>query len=283
MTDVVIVTRNSPESIELAKWTQNYVEKSGIALRAYIDLTPGPPDKEMPPKDLNPKVIISLGGDGTILYAARRWAMKGHPILGVNLGHLGFLAEVDPPHYESLLAAFLEGKAAIEKRSCLEVTVQRQEHLVASIPFLNDVVINKGSLARILSLEVKIDDSRPLSYRADGLIVATTTGSTAYNLSAGGPVVHHSLEAMVITPICPFTLSSRSLVLPLSSKVEVVVQPKSHSVYLTTDGQESFALNAFDQVLVKCSPITVSLVKNPHKSYMASLQQKMGLFQKDTR
>jgi NAD+ kinase len=231
--------------------------------------------------DFDPEFVVSLGGDGTILYAARRWALNGSPILGVNLGTLGFLAEVEPNHYEEILKDSLEGKAILEERSCLLTKVYRDEVLVNSVPIINDAVINKGAFNRILNLRLSVDGSKSWSYRADGLIIATTTGSTAYNLSAGGPVVHPTMSAFVVTPICPFALSGRSLVLPLSSRIEVVVEESLPEVFLTADGQSSFKLKTNDRVVTQKSPYVVKLVKNPHREYLDTLQLKLGLFQKE--
>jgi NAD+ kinase len=167
------------------------------------------------------------------------------------------------------------------ERGLLDVEVSRGGEPVFSAPVINDVVVDKGAPARILNLRLSVDGSRSWSYRADGVILSTTTGSTAYNLSAGGPVVHHSLPAMVLTPVCPFTLSSRALVLPLTSRIEITVEESAPTVFLTVDGQMSCELATDDRVTAVRSDSVVRLVKNPHREYLDTLQLKLGLFQKE--
>jgi NAD+ kinase len=286
MRDVVIVARNTPEALELAEWTGDYIERTRPGkTRTLLDISEYNQDllesQAHIPVNFEPELIVSIGGDGTILYASRCWALNGSPILGVNMGRLGFLAEVEKSRFEEMLELTLENKAPVEERSCLSVSVHREGSKLTSIPFLNDAVIHKGGLARILNIRLSVDNSQGWSYRADGLIVATTTGSTAYNLSAGGPVLYPSLEAFVLTPICPFALSSRSLVLPLDSRIEIVVEQNTSAVNLTTDGQSGLSLKTDDKVTVERSPHVVKLIKNPHNRYLDNLQRKLGLFQKN--
>jgi NAD+ kinase len=278
--EVVVVARNIPRAIELAGWTQTYIHNNHKGTEVFLDLNPPQAEKTVELMDVRPGLVISIGGDGTILRASRRWGFDGTPILGVNMGNLGFLAEVDPKMYEDLLRLALSGQAELEERSCLDVRVTRDGAAMSDTPVLNDAVINKGALSRILNLTLRVDGSSTWSYRADGVIISTTTGSTAYNLSAGGPVLHPALPAFAVTPICPFTLASRSLVLPLESEIEVMIEPNTPSVYLTTDGQRARPLVEGDLVTARRSKSVVRLVKNPNRAYLDTLQLKLGLFKK---
>jgi NAD+ kinase len=282
MRDIVISSRGTPESRELSEWTVGFLKEFTPAVdRVHIDWAYPGAEEDPVPDDLDPCLIISLGGDGTLLHAARRWGLSGTPILGVNMGRLGFLAEVERSRYPDLLVPALKGEAVCEERLLLDVEVVRDEVTVFKAPVLNDAVITKGVPARLLTLGLVMDSSRSWSYRADGLILATTTGSTAYNLSAGGPVVYPSLPVFVVTPVCPFTLSSRSLVLPMTSRIEISVDDSAPGVSLTIDGQITSALKQGDKVNAMRSDSIVRLVKNPHREYLDTLQLKLGLFQKD--
>jgi NAD+ kinase len=278
--EVVIVARNIPRALELAGWTEDYIKKNFGNFQVRLDLNPPHSESVSETDGPRPGLVISIGGDGTILRASRRWGFDGTPILGVNMGNLGFLAEVEPKRFEDLLFLALSGKADLEERCCLDIEVARDGEPLSVTPVLNDAVINKGALARILNLKLRVDGSSSWCYRADGVIISTTTGSTAYNLSAGGPVLHPTLPAFVVTPICPFTLSSRPLVLPLSSTIEVCIEPNTPSVYLTTDGQRARPLVEGDRVTARVSRSVVRLVKNPHRAYLDTLQLKLGLFQR---
>ncbi|MDR2353817.1 MAG: NAD(+)/NADH kinase [Deltaproteobacteria bacterium] len=280
MQKIVLVVRAIPSALELANWTRDFFQRNHPEITELLwDIKPPLPGVQSPtssPTDL----VISLGGDGTFLYASRRWGHFGAPILGVNLGHLGFLAEVEPKNYEALLKLTLSGQAKIVERDCLAVTVTRESHTSPPSIASNDVVICKGALAKILNLKVSVDSSKTWNYRADGLIISTTSGSTAYNLSAGGPVVHPSLAALVITPICPFSLSCRSLVLPMSSRIEVKVGASIPETFLTIDGQEDGQqLASEDVVTVVSSSSRIKIIQNPHHDYLDALQLKLGLFQ----
>ncbi|MDR3153738.1 MAG: NAD(+)/NADH kinase [Deltaproteobacteria bacterium] len=282
MRDIVIAVRDTPEPLKLAEWTVEFLQGFTPGPRkVLVDRSPLTVPPASRPEDVFPYLVISLGGDGTLLQAARRWGLSGTPILGVNMGTLGFLAEVECARYRDLLIPALKGEAALEERRLLDITVSRDGETVFSAPVLNDAVVDKGAPSRILNLRLSVDGSKAWSYRADGVILSTTTGSTAYNLSAGGPVVHPSLPALVVTPICPFTLSSRSLVLPLDSRIEVAIDESAPSIFLTVDGQMTFQLAAGDSVIAVRSDSAVRLVKNPHREYLDTLQLKLGLFQKD--
>jgi len=221
-------------------------------------------------------LIVVLGGDGTLLYAARAVSKSGAPLLGVNLGGLGFLTEIGLMDLYPTMEKVLAGDFTAEARMMLEVSVERSGRSIAEYTVLNDAVINKAALARILDLKVKIDGKPLTAYRADGLIISTPTGSTAYNLSAGGPIVYPAHESILLTPICPFTLSNRPLILPETAKIQVEVDPKASDMLLTADGQAFCSLEPGDTVIAKRARNRISLIKNPYKDYFEILKTKLG-------
>ncbi|MFH1139097.1 MAG: NAD(+)/NADH kinase [Pseudomonadota bacterium] len=219
---------------------------------------------------------VVLGGDGTLLFAARTMGRYGAPLLGVNMGGLGFLTEISLSDLYPTLEKVLAGKFEVQPRMTLEVEVRQAGLVRTSQRVLNDVVINKGAFARILDFKVKVDKLNLSSYRADGLIISTPTGSTAYNLAAGGPIVHPAHESIILTPICPFTLSNRSLILPRDVTVEIAVSREPTDVLLTSDGQVLCPLEPEDVVVVRRSERSINLVKNPYKDYFEILRTKLG-------
>lgn len=220
-------------------------------------------------------LLIVLGGDGTLLAAARVAAPCGVPILPVNLGGLGFLTSVTLEELYPALEHVLEGRHRISERVMLAVELLRGGQVVERQRALNDVVINKGALARMVDLDLHIDGAYVCKYRADGLIVSTPTGSTAYSLSAGGPIVYPAVDAFVITPICPHTLSDRPLVVPDSVTVEVDFEGSDEPVYLTVDGQIGIELRGGDRVRVTKAPEKLKLVRAPKKTYYELLRSKL--------
>ena len=222
------------------------------------------------------EMLIVLGGDGTMLSVARHVDGLQVPILGVNLGSLGFLTEVTLTELYPALEEVLNGKYEIEERLTLVAHIHRSGKRVAEYVVLNDVVINKGALARIVELEAYVDGKYVTSYRADGLIISTPTGSTAHSLAAGGPIIHPTLPALLVNPICPFTISNRALVLPESARIEVVLTTPDEDVHVTLDGQVGFPLQHCDVVEVKKSPHTLRLIKAHQKDFFHLLRSKLG-------
>jgi NAD+ kinase len=223
----------------------------------------------------NVELLIVLGGDGTLLSAAR--ALKGHkvPILAVNLGGLGFLTSVTREELYPVLEQVLAGKQQISERMMLNAQTIRDGAPAEQQIALNDAVINKAALARMLDFDVYVDRAQVGRYRADGLIVATPTGSTAYSLAAGGPIVHPHLDAFVITPICPHMLTNRPLVIPDTSHVEIDIAAAEEPVYLTLDGQVGFQLLPNDRVAICKSSSRVYFVQSPQKTYYEVLRSKL--------
>ena len=220
-------------------------------------------------------LVVVLGGDGTLLKAARLYGHQEAPILGVNLGGLGFLTEISLDELRLLFERILQGDYQTENRMVLTAGIIREGEVHPVIPFLNDVVINKGAVARIIDLETSIGGQFLTSYRGDGLIVATPTGSTAYNLSAGGPILHPALKTILLTPICPFTLTNRPIILQDDAVIDIRLGTKASEVWLTFDGQVGYPLNAGDLVRVQKAVKSIRLIKTPFKNYFEILRTKL--------
>jgi NAD+ kinase len=206
-------------------------------------------------------LVVVLGGDGTLLSAVRATAATDAPLLGVNLGSLGFLTDVPLSSLFSMLDLVAQGQAPIEQRSLMQCDLLRGERILGSYKAFNDVVVNKTALARLNNYDLFVDKSFVSSYRADGMIVATPTGSTAYSLSAGGPVVMPTVNAFVITPVAPHSLTHRPLVVPDSAVVEILLRSDEEVAYLSLDGQPGFDLKDGDRVRCRRSEHKISLFR----------------------
>jgi len=219
-------------------------------------------------------LIVVLGGDGTLL-SVTRGKLGGTPVLGINMGFLGFLTEHSAEELFPMLDAVLEGRVDIQRRERLAVTVETPHDDSVTRFVLNDAVVTKSALARVITLAVHVDGRLVSRFRADGLIVATPTGSTAYSLSAGGPILYPTLDVLVVTPICPHTLTNRPIVLSLDSVVEVRLESQSEEVYLTLDGQEGFPLTTNDLVRIRKCDEPVLLIEHPRRTYFQVLHRKL--------
>ncbi len=237
-----------------------------------LDFKGGLPRAQIPARA---DLIVVLGGDGTLLATARLLENRPVPILAVNLGSLGFLTEITLDEMYGALEAVLADRHRIEVRRQLAGEVERQGQVVARYLALNDIVLHKASLARILDFDVTIDGRFVSRIRADGLIVSTPTGSTAYSLSAGGPILLPSVEAMVVTPIAPHMLTNRPLVIPGNSVVEVVAASPGEHAYVTADGQEGEELDTGSRVRLRVSDRQVQLVTSPNRDYFQVLRSKL--------
>jgi NAD+ kinase len=223
-------------------------------------------------------LIVVLGGDGTLLATARRIAIAGVDVavLAVNFGSLGFLTETTLPELYAALERVVAGTAAVETRTMLHMRIVRDGVVRHETPVLNDVVVNRGPMSRMTDLSVHVDDVFVARFKADGLIVATATGSTAYNLSAGGPIVHPYVDAIVLTPIAPHTLTNRPVVLPATSAL--TIQPiiaGGEDIFVTADGQKGYPLSAADFVAVGRADRVLRLVRSTERSYFGVLRQKL--------
>lgn len=222
----------------------------------------------------DPKFVVVLGGDGTLLAAARAVAKAGIPVLGVNLGSLGFLTEVPLSELYPTLEAMDQGRCGTEQRSMLSCQLLREGKCVAHYHALNDVVVNKSSIARLADFDLFIDQDFVSNYKADGLIVATPTGSTAYSLAAGGPILMPSVEGFVITPVSPHALTHRPLVVRDSVEISIVVKAAEEHAFLSVDGQVGMPLNDGDRVTCKKSQHKVQLLRMK-KTFFDVLRTKL--------
>jgi NAD+ kinase len=223
----------------------------------------------------NSQLLLVLGGDGTLLAAARVAAPLDIPILPINMGSLGFLTSFKLEEMYPALEETLAGRLPSSERVMLDVELEREGRVIERQTVLNEAVINKGALARMIDLELLIDGEFVCRYRVDGLIVATPTGSTAYSLSAGGPIVHPSVESWVITPICPHTLSDRPVVIRDSSQVEIDLSAGTESVFLTLDGQTGIPMQSADKVRMTRAAARLKLIQPQKKSYFEILHSKL--------
>ncbi|MEM5788250.1 MAG: NAD(+)/NADH kinase [Syntrophobacteraceae bacterium] len=221
------------------------------------------------------ETIIVVGGDGTFLSVARSIENRPIPIIGINLGGLGFLTEISTESCFRQLSKILEGNYEIEERMRLRVSVHRQGREIFSHRVLNDAVINKGALARIIDLEITIEGHLLTHYRGDGLIISTPTGSTAYNLAAGGPIVFPTAQAIIITPICPFTLTNRPIIFPANVSVRVQLAEPATDVTLTCDGQVGCLIDVADHLSISASAVPLMLIKAPDVDHFDTLRSKL--------
>ncbi|ROQ91124.1 NAD(+)/NADH kinase [Desulfosoma caldarium] len=272
---LIIYKKGRNDAAVLAQELVAWLNAKGYAAKARENLSDTKTLTPPPPLPMDADAVVVLGGDGTLLSVARQVADRDIPIVGVNLGGLGFLTEISREHCFQDLDRVLSGAYDIEERMRLRVALERQGREVFVQTVLNDAVINKGALARIVDLDTHIDGRYLTHYRADGLIVATPTGSTAYNLSAGGPIVYPTAQAVILTPICPFALSNRPIILPASSRIQVQLDDKAQDVTLTCDGQVGQRLAPNDTIAVVMSPHSLKLIKPASTDYFDILRTKL--------
>jgi len=220
-------------------------------------------------------LIIVLGGDGTMISTARKIGNAEVLVLGVNYGSLGYLTDFRIEEMFPAIEAIFDGEYEIDSRVMLHAEHWRDGKMLAKGRVLNDVVINKSALARIIEIEVSLNKLSVNSFRADGLIVSTPTGSTAYNLSAGGPIIYPSMNAVVLTPICPFTLTNRPIVVPDDAQIELKLDNQNEGVVLTLDGQIGYPMKTLDCVRIRKSSTTFNLVQPPNRNYFDVLRNKL--------
>jgi len=267
----IVVKQYHDEALRTAHELTEWLEKRGI------DPTGGPYSETHEEQVFDPTVdlVVVLGGDGTMISTARLVDEHDPLVLGINYGSLGYLTEFRIEEMVPALEMVLTGEYEVDHRVMLKADHVRDGEVIASGRVLNDVVINKAALARIIEIEVKLDELFVNSFRSDGLIVATPTGSTAYNLSAGGPIIYPSMNAIVVTPICPFTLSNRPIVVPDEAEIELRLLNENEGVVLTLDGQTGYTMKADDRVLICKSSTTFNLVRPANRNYFDVLRNKL--------
>jgi NAD+ kinase len=253
-------------------------KEEGLTLYAEAELQPLIPSAAPLTAAVCPELdlLLTLGGDGTLLRGARLVALDAVPVLGINLGHLGFLTAAMPDELEAAIRAFLAGDYTLDARMALAIEAVREDGARSgSYVALNDAVLHKGGAARVIRLKVTAWEESVGTYSADGIILATPTGSTAYSLSAGGPIVHPTVDCIVATPISPHTLSFRPLVLPADETITVEVLGPSEELVLTIDGQESERLAPGSRVVIRRAPDPVRLVRFTGQTFFSTLRRKL--------
>ena len=275
----IIANLYKEKSLEYALELRDWLAKRGLEVfleKGIAERTgeAGRFDKEA----LAPMVDMAVvfGGDGTLLMAARSLRKCSVPILGVNLGGFGFLTVVNLQELNSDLEMVLQGNYRIEKRMMLDASISREGRQIEEYTVLNDAVISRGKLCRLLDLETLVDDQYMTTYKADGLIVSTPTGSTAYSLSAGGPIICPQLDSIIVNPICPHTLTNRPVILPQDAVVKISTWSREGFPTLTLDGQISCRLEPADIVAVRKSRFYTNLIMSPHRDYLEILRTKLG-------
>ncbi len=277
MKKIGIVVKDDTEAKKKADELKQWLRSKNIDIVSKENLPPTrrieDKDSSSAPSDLF--CVFVLGGDGTFLSAVR-WIGDQHiPILGVKFGEVGFLAETAEDSFFSAVEAVLDNRFLTESRMRLLVKVSRKEKELVCETVLNDIVINKGALARLAHIETYIDDHYLTTYSADGLIVATPTGSTAYSLAAGGPIIHPAVPGILMTPICPFTLTNRPLIIPDSACIKIRLEKKSSDIMLTFDGQAGLKINEEHTIIIRKSLYPVKMITLPEQHYFDVLKAKL--------
>lgn len=280
----IVLKPHQPQALKTICELTIWLGQRGIELvggpqieRERIEHETGCAVHEVEPEDLAgaADLVLVLGGDGTMIATSRMIGDVEVPVLGVNYGGLGYLTEFRIEELYDALEMILAGNFRLDKRVMLAVELHRGDEILNRNRVLNDVVINKSALARIIEIEAYLNQQYVSSFRADGLIVSTPTGSTAYNLSAGGPLIFPSMNAVVITPICPFTLSNRPLVVPDDAVIELLMKTANEEVALTLDGQVGFPLTVNDRVVIRKSRTTFNLIQPSTRNYFDVLRDKL--------
>jgi NAD+ kinase len=272
-----IVIKADPEAKKTARELENWLRSRNVDVVRKEDFRPGrritDSDKSLAPSDLF--CVFVLGGDGTFLSAVRWIDNQNIPIIGVKFGEVGFLAETAEGDLFSAAEYILNRKFVTQSRMRLVVEVYRKDTEIVREAVLNDIVINKGALARLAHIETYINDHYMTTYSADGLIVATPTGSTAYSLAAGGPIIHPAVPGILITPICPFTLTNRPLVVPESARIKIRLAKEPADIVLTFDGQAGLELDQEDTIVIRKGPHPVNMITMPGQHYIDVLKAKL--------
>lgn len=272
----LVAKYHEPKAAQMVRWLIPWLKKRGIKVLVENGVVRGAAHscskKEMAARA---DLIISLGGDGTLLNIAPLVERPEVPILGVNLGGLGFITEVAVDELEAVLSKTMDGDYEVEKRMTLEIRVIRKKARQHKFRVLNDAVIAKGARSRIIDLETYVGDDYLCTYRADGLIISTPTGSTAYSLAAAGPILEPTLGAILLAPICPHTLTNRPIVVPSNATIRVTLRSFGDTVILIPDGQQGMRLNNGDQMEARDYGMPVSLIKLPSRSYYEILREKL--------
>lgn len=272
---LLVANLDKPVAGPLCEEIRSFLEKSGITVVVFA--FQGQASK-LPVEEFD--LAICLGGDGTVLFCARLLAPAGVPILPINLGRFGFITEISPGQWKTALRSWCNGELEISNRMLLSVSVERKGRRIGEFTGLNDVVISSGGTSkavRIIHLTVRNSTDIVARYRADGLIISTPTGSTGYSVAAGGPILHPELDAMLMSPICPFTLNNRPLVFPGSEELRILVNEyEREDLILTVDGQVLFHIRPDDFITVRRCDWSAAIVRSGERSFYEVLRRKLG-------
>jgi NAD+ kinase len=274
----IVAKRNDPAALQAAREVHDWLAARNLEVLVEKGSLPeGHPLGGVDGAELGARaeLLVVLGGDGTLIHAAGLVSERQVPLFGVNLGTLGFLVEIELAEVYRALEPVLAGDYQIEERMRLWVRLRRGRDELVSCHVVNDAVITKGALARIIDFEVTVDGHHLTIYNADGIIISTPTGSTAYNLAAGGPVLHPMVRGIIVTPICPHTLTLRPLVVPDQRTCRVRILGPHGRVFLTLDGQQGHELQLDDLVEVSRSPFALQIVRSPTRDFFAVLREKL--------
>jgi len=275
---VLFVNVNKKNTVVAADEIKTELEKRGIEVAVFSikDKSTSLSEDGSPLPNEKWDIAFSLGGDGTVLYTARSVAPLGVPIMPINLGTLGFVAEVNKKDWLDVFLKWEKGEITPTRRCMLDISVERESKIIKNYFCLNDAIISYTDIAKLIKLNAHIAGAEIVSYRADGIIVATPTGSTAYSMSAGGPILDPELEALILNPICPFALSNRPFVLPSKQTLTIAVAEEQRSgVVLMVDGQDTFPLECKDKVHIKQAPFGAELIFNGRSIYYQALRTKL--------
>jgi NAD+ kinase len=269
---LIVANFGKPHAQILVDEMSRHFSESGIETRVFgFRGKPGTPDAS------GVDLAVSLGGDGTVLYSARSLSSHGIPILAVNLGNFGFITEVGRDEWQFAFEQYRAGELGISERLMASVSVMRNDRPVARFCGMNEAVVCAEGISKVLNLDVSVGETILGRYKADGMIIATPTGSTAYSAAAGGPILDPEMEALIINPICPFTLSNRPLVLNASDPVEIYVREQQRTgVMLTVDGQETLLLEPSDCVVVERAPQKAFIVRSNLRNFFEVLREKLN-------
>ena len=269
---LIIANLSKKGSSELSGEIEAYLRELNVSIEKHQ--FSGKPEAFIPSQA---DLVIVLGGDGTVLYSARLTSGMNIPLLAVNLGTFGFLAEVSSREWREAIEKYLDGGMVLSKRIMLNMNIIRSGKVIEHRCCLNDTVITSKGMAKIVNLKVNISDQEVIEYRADGIILATPTGSTAYSMAAGGPIVHPELAAVIINPINPFTLSNRPLVVPAQEEITVKVKKRQRTeLVLTIDGQDVIPLEPEDEIVIRRNICTANIISFKRRNFYEVVRMKLG-------
>ncbi|NLZ76955.1 MAG: NAD(+)/NADH kinase [Spirochaetales bacterium] len=270
---LIVANWGKKEAHSLSATIRSYIEAKGI--ECTIWRTTVEQDKPIVAEDTD--LVICLGGDGTVLYCARHLQTLGVPILAINLGTFGYITEISVDEWKEAVDRFLDGSYTLSRRLMIRVGVYRKGERVFTAHGLNEIVVSSSGISKVIGMSLKVGETHAGCFRADGMIIATPTGSTAYSLAAGGPILDAELSTLLITPICPFTLSNRPLVLSGESLITLTISPGQRTgIVLSVDGQQNFALEEGDELIVEKSRSRTLLVTSEKRNYIEVLREKLN-------